>query len=195
MYLVGIDEVGRGALAGPLVVGAVVLNQPISGLRDSKVLSRKQRTVLNELIIKSAKYVGLGWVSSKELDAIGLSQALTLAATRALSDLNLEPIRYILDGNYNYLSAAHTPFELIIKGDALVPAISAASIVAKVARDNYMFELDKELPEYGFKNHVGYGTKEHLNAIVRSGASIEHRKSFEPLKSQLSSDGSSLWAP
>ena len=185
MYLVGIDEVGRGAIAGPLVVGVVVLDQDILGLRDSKVLSRNQRLKLDVEIRQKALFVGLGWVSVIELERIGLSQALTLASTRALSKLKLHPVRYVLDGNYNYLADRYTPLELVVKGDASVASISAASIVAKVARDSYMSKLATKLPEYGFEQHVGYATKSHLQALANYGVTPLHRKSFSPVKSLL----------
>ena len=187
MYIVGIDEVGRGSIAGPLVVGAVVLDVDIKGMRDSKLLSHAQREKFSDQIYESAKYVGLGWVSAAELDRIGLTAALTLASTRALSELKLSPLTYILDGNFNYLIKAYKPYQLVVKGDNSVPSISAASIVAKVARDAYMYKLALELPQYGFERHVGYATKAHLEALSSHGVTTHHRRSFEPVKSLVSS--------
>lgn len=182
MLVVGIDEVGRGCIAGPLVVGAVVLNYPIEGLRDSKVLTRKRRETLAKEITKQAAYSSLGWVSASELDQIGLSRALTLAADRALSKLKLGEARFILDGNFNYLPKRYQPVDLVVHGDATVPSISAASIIAKVARDNYMIELASKYPGYGFEKHVGYATKMHLNALAELGVKSCHRQTFEPVK-------------
>ena len=187
MYIVGIDEVGRGSIAGPLVVGAVVLDAEIKGMRDSKLLSRAQREKFSDKIHKSAKYFNIGWVSATELDRIGLTAALTLASTRALSELRLSPLTYILDGNFNYLIKTYKPYQLVVKGDNLVPSISAASIVAKVARDAYMYKLALEIPQYGFERHVGYATKEHLEALSIFGITPQHRRSFEPVKSLVAS--------
>lgn len=184
MLVLGIDEVGRGCLAGPLVVGAVALDLKISGLKDSKLLTRKRREFYSEIIFSKAKYTGLGWVSVQELDAIGLSSSLRLGAARALQGLTLDVDRVVLDGNYNYLSAI-CGAEAIIKADMTVPSVSAASIIAKVARDNYMIQLAEQFPVYGFETHVGYGTAAHLTALKEYGACIHHRKSFEPLKSRL----------
>ena len=184
MKILGIDEVGRGSLAGPLVVGAVVLNDYIPGLKDSKQLTRKQRTKLSKTILDQAYYAGLGWVSNNEIDKIGLVKALILASSRSITKLNIQQIdQIIIDGTINFLPD-HEVYNLI-KADQLIPAVSAASIIAKVARDEYMIQLDSCFPEYNFKNNVGYGTYEHLQAINSIGPCKYHRLSFQPMKSLI----------
>ncbi len=185
LMIVGIDEVGRGCIAGPLVVGAVALDKPISGLRDSKVLTSIKRLALAQHIYNEALFFGLGWVSATELDQLGLTKAHTLASERALASLEPSKTICMLDGNFNYLPKKFHSVELIIHGDAIEPEISAASIIAKVARDNFMINLAKEYPDYGFNRHVGYGTSAHLEALNIYGVSPYHRKSFEPVKSIL----------
>ncbi len=182
--IIGIDEVGRGCLAGPLVVGAVKLNHLIEGLTDSKLLSPKKREQLNELIIQLSACVGLGWASAQEIDRLGLNGALGLAGERALAKFKLVESRIILDGSQNYLSK-FSNVETIIKADLTIPAVSAASIVAKVARDHYMQALSLEIGGYGFERNVGYGTIEHMRAIATLGISSQHRRSFEPIKSMV----------
>lgn len=184
MLVLGIDEVGRGSLAGPLVVGAVVIDKPIKGLRDSKLLSRNQRLTVNDLIYQKAVYIGLGWVQVEELDSLGLTRGLTLASERALEQLDTKVDRVILDGNFNYLKGIDN-CELIIKADRSIAAVSAASIVAKVARDSYMIALAKHYPQYMFENNVGYGTSAHLKALAVNGPCIHHRRSFNPVKSLI----------
>lgn len=183
MVLIGIDEVGRGCWAGPLVAGAVFLNAPINGLTDSKLLSAKRRNELAQLIHANAQ-VGLGWVSAKEVDALGLTEAVSIAMHRAYEALGVIADDIIIDGNYNYL-ADRTNSRAVIKADLTEPSVSAASIVAKVARDSYMQDLALKMPEYGFDSHVGYGTKVHIDALNKYGVSIEHRKSFKPIKALL----------
>jgi ribonuclease HII len=174
--MVGIDEVGRGAWAGPLLVCAARLNKPINGLKDSKLLSAKKREELREIILGVAD-IGYGWVSAKEIDDIGLSAALKLAATKALQDVNYKSgEELVIDGTVNFvpdLKATCMP-----KADNIVPACSAASIVAKVTRDKHMADLAKTYPNYGFEKHVGYGAKAHLEAIKKYGYCTEHRRSF-----------------
>jgi ribonuclease HII len=183
---VGIDEVGRGSIAGPLVVGVVALRHNIMGLRDSKALTSIKRLALAQKIYKEATFFGLGWVSAAEIDHIGLTKAHTLASKRALTNSALpSSTKFLLDGNFNYLPKDISPVELIVNGDALVPAISAASIIAKVARDNFMYNLALFYPSYGFNRHVGYATAAHLKAIKECGISPYHRKTFEPIKSIL----------
>lgn len=184
MMVLGIDEVGRGSLAGPLVVGAVALNRKIIGLKDSKLLSRSQREIFAEIIKTEANFIGLGWVNVEEIDQLGLTRSLTLGAKRALQQLNINFDSMILDGSYNYIKG-YPNCQTLPKADRLVPAVSAASIIAKVARDNYMIELAKDFPLYMFDSHVGYGTSNHIKAIRKYGASIHHRKTFEPIKSML----------
>lgn len=180
--IVGIDEVGRGAWAGPMVVGAVLLGGvSIDGLTDSKKLTKKQREQLDKEIRQKAVGIGLGWVSAKQIDQIGLSPALKLAAERAVRHLHRHVYtEIIIDGTIRLLDDPRVT--LMKKADLLVPSVSAASIVAKVARDRYMKHLDDVFPGYGFSGHVGYGTAIHREAIDRIGASLVHRMSFAPLK-------------
>jgi len=182
MTLIGIDEVGRGCWAGPLVAGAVALERPITGLRDSKQLGKARREQLAVQIQAEALAVGLGWVWPAELDEWGVSWAVKTAMQRALAaaaDLGYDEV--IIDGNINYL--AETPrSRALIKADASVPAVSAASIVAKVARDAYMANLDKRYAGYGFERHVGYGTAAHRAALQTLGVSDIHRRSYAPIR-------------
>ncbi len=191
--VLGIDEVGRGAWAGPLVVGACVLNgAKIKGLTDSKALSKKQREKLSAEISKSSAIIGLGWVSNDELDEIGLSAALKLATRRAVKEVqikckkqNIKFNEIIIDGTVNFL--AGTPLEkytsTLKKADLLISSVSAAAICAKVARDNFMAELSKkpELAPFGFESHAGYGTSKHRASLSEFGVSKIHRKSFKPM--------------
>ena len=183
--LLGIDEVGRGPWAGPLVVGACVLREPIEGLTDSKKLTAKRREALAPIIHEKA-YCGLGWVSAKELDEIGLSTALRKACREAVKQVQAQKPEFneiIIDGTVNFLS--DTPLGKYVtvkpKADLLVPEVSAASIIAKVARDNYMIELAERFPNYGFEKHVGYGTALHRAALEEYGPCEEHRQSFRPV--------------
>lgn len=182
--ILGIDEVGRGAWAGPLVVGAVVLRSKIDGLRDSKLLTKSQRESFAEEIYTHA-HVGLGWVNSIEIDEIGLGPSLKLGALRAVEQINDNLYdEIIVDGVVNLLSSTKygilaTPMK---KADQLIASVSAASIVAKVARDKHMVELDTMFPGYGFRSHVGYGTALHQKRIIELGPSEVHRKSFKPIQ-------------
>lgn len=179
--IVGIDEVGRGAWAGPLVVGAVLLGgAEIAGLTDSKKLTKAQREVLDLEIRQKAHGVGLGWVSAKQIDAIGLAAALKLASQKAVAHIRHDYKEIIIDGNFNFLGDARVT--VLKKADLLVPSVSAASIVAKVARDNYMKHLDGVFPNYKFKSHVGYGTAGHRKAILEHGVSSLHRLTYAPLQ-------------
>lgn len=183
--ILGIDEVGRGPWAGPLVMGAVVLGDAnIEGLTDSKKLTKKRREELSDEIYEKVSGVGLGWVSAAEIDDIGLSAALCLATKRAVREVKVPFHEIIIDGTINFLDG--TPFEkhvtTMAKADLLVPSVSAASIVAKVARDHYMAEQDALYPGYGFKSHVGYGTAAHRAAIDTLGVTPLHRLSFAPLQ-------------
>ncbi len=182
--ILGIDEVGRGPWAGPLVVGAVVLGgASIEGLTDSKKLTKKRRDELDVLIRDQAGGYGLGWVSAAEIDEIGLSAALVLATRRAVEEVQASYTEIIIDGTVNFLAeTGKGPYVTTMKkADLLVPSVSAASIIAKVARDNYMIEQDLLYPEYKFKSHVGYGTEAHRNAIEKHGVTPLHRLSFAPL--------------
>ena len=191
MSLLGIDEVGRGPWAGPLVIGAVVLDDPdaewCQELTDSKKLSKKKREKLNQIILDKALATGLGWVSAAELDEIGLGPALKLATRRAVDAAVKNGARFdsiLIDGTNNFLEG--TKYAEITsvkpKADLLIKEVSAASIIAKVARDNYMAELATKYPEYGFEKHVGYGTNLHREALAQHGPCSEHRFSFKPIK-------------
>ena len=191
MAILGIDEVGRGPLAGPLVVGAVILPEEekewFLDLRDSKKLTARKRQELSEIILKGAT-AGLGWVQREEIDELGISEALKLATRRAVKSvqgLHAPFSQIIIDGKVNFLkgTALEKYVTTVIKADDSIREVSAASIVAKVARDNYMIKLAKKYPGYGFEKHVGYGTKKHLQAINDLGVCPEHRLSFEPCKS------------
>ena len=182
--ILGIDEVGRGPWAGPLVVGAVVLGGiAIDGLTDSKKLTKRRREELDVIIRDKASGYGLGWVSANEIDEIGLSAALVLASKRAVEQINAPYHEIIIDGTINFLSGTNKGgyVKTLKKADLLIPSVSAASIIAKVARDNYMVDQDTAYPGYGFKTHVGYGTAVHREAIKRLGVTPLHRLSFVPL--------------
>jgi len=179
--IVGVDEVGRGAWAGPLVVGAVSLNGvSIEGLSDSKLLTKAQRTLLDREIRQQAHGIGLGWVSSKHVDMLGMTAALKLATRRALSHLRHDISEIIIDGTVKFVDDPRVT--TLKKADLLVPSVSAASIVAKVARDSYMKHIDGVFPGYSFSSHVGYGTARHREAIAKQGVCAVHRLSYEPLK-------------
>ncbi|HTH72074.1 MAG TPA: ribonuclease HII [Candidatus Pristimantibacillus sp.] len=179
--LVGLDEVGRGCWAGPLVAGAVVLGSPIAGLKDSKKLSRAQREKLDAEIRVSALGFGLGWVSPEELDRVGLTEAVRLAMERALAEVAEVYDEIIIDGNLNFFSKDPRS-RAVIGADNSVPEVSAASIIAKVARDRYMAEMSVRFPGYGFDKHVGYGTAAHQSALETNGLTELHRRSFKPIQ-------------
>lgn len=188
IMIVGIDEVGRGAWAGPLVVGAVVLGgADISGLTDSKKLSAKQRQAYAGLIKKQATAIGLGWVSAENIDRYGLSKSLTLATQLALKDITVPYEQIIIDGTVKFIDDPRV--SVMKQADLLVPSVSAASIIAKVARDYYMASIaHAEFPQYGFDRHVGYGTAFHHKALTEHGVSVLHRRSFAPIKNVLGID-------
>lgn len=183
--ILGIDEVGRGPWAGPLVIGAVVLGgNVIDGLTDSKKLSKKRREELDVVIRETASGYGLGWVDAGEIDEIGLSEALKLATRRAVEQVKAPYHEIIIDGTINFLDGT-TKGQFVTtmkKADLLVPSVSAASIIAKVARDNYMAEQDEIYHGYKFSSHVGYGTAVHRDAIEKLGVTPLHRLSFAPLR-------------
>ena len=192
MAILGIDEVGRGPLAGPLVVGAVILPEEksewILELKDSKKLTGKKREALNRDVLDRALVTGLGWVSPLEIDEIGISEALKLATNRAVKSvqrLHVPFSQIVIDGKVNFLkgTALEKYVSTVVKADNLIKEVSAASIIAKVARDHYMNEVSEKFPAYGFESHVGYGTAKHIKAIKEFGVCPEHRKSFEPIKS------------
>ena len=191
LMILGIDEVGRGPWAGPLVVGAVILGgAEIDGLDDSKKLTKKRREALDVEIREKAAAWALGWVSAQELDDIGMSEALRLATRRAVEQIqaqcrqqNLAFSEIIIDGKVNFLrgTALEKFVAAIPKADGLIPSVSAASIIAKVARDQFMAEQDAVYPGYGFKSNAGYGVAKHRAAIERLGVTPLHRLSFAPL--------------
>ncbi len=187
--LVGIDEVGRGPWAGPLVFGAVILGDAsIDGLTDSKKLTAKKRKALSEEIYARAQAVGLGWVSAQELDELGMQKALEVACRRALEEIKVPYHQIIIDGTVNVLkNTGKGRFVTTLKqADLLVPSVSAASIIAKVARDNFMHEMAELYPAYGFEKHVGYGTTLHRAALDKYGLTPLHRRSFRPISDMLS---------
>ena len=191
LMILGIDEVGRGPWAGPLVVGAVILGgAEIDGLDDSKKLTKKRRQTLDALIRQQAAVWALGWVSAQELDEAGMSEALRLATRRAVEQIqaqcrqqNLAFSEVIIDGKVNFLrGTALEKFAMTMpKADGLIPSVSAASIIAKVARDQFMAEQDAVYPGYGFASNAGYGVAKHRAAIERMGVTPLHRLSFAPL--------------
>lgn len=180
---IGIDEVGRGPWAGPVVACAVQPKKSISGLKDSKKLSAKKRQELDE-IIRSNSHFGLGWVQPDELDAVGLTEAVRRAMKRALEKCGVQASEVVIDGNYNYLPEVNGS-RSEIKAEDKYPEVAAASIVAKVARDEYMRRQANKYPGYGFESHVGYGTKQHKEALDQLGITPLHRKSFKPIKEYL----------
>ena len=180
--LCGVDEAGRGPWAGPVTAGAVVLdpNRPISGLNDSKKLSESKRLKLESAIKSQALAWGVGWVSAGEIDEINIREATFLAMRRAIDSLDCKPDEIVIDGNALPASLP-APARALIGGDAIEPAISAASILAKTARDRLMVELCAEYPGYGFSKHKGYGTQLNADALARLGPSAIHRHSFAPV--------------
>ena len=179
--IAGVDEAGRGPLAGPVVAAAVILDdeRPIAGVDDSKRLSAKQRERLFDVIMGQALCVSIGQASAAEVDAINVLEATLLAMRRAVEGLRLAPIKVLVDGNQ--LPRLPMLAEAVVGGDGRVACIAAASIVAKVTRDRLMTELDQTLPGYGFAQHKGYGTAQHMQALKRLGASAQHRRSFAPV--------------
>lgn len=183
--IAGTDEVGRGPLAGAVVAAAVILdsNQPIVGLKDSKKLSEKKRESLAEEIKEKAICWCIARAEVEEIDQINILQASLLAMRRAVLGLSVEPRQVLVDGRH--CPSLEYPVQAIVKGDSLVPAISAASILAKVARDGEMVALDEIYPGYGLAKHKGYPTATHLAALHRLGPSPIHRRSFAPVRKLL----------
>lgn len=174
----GIDEVGRGSLAGPMVAASVILPADWDvQLNDSKLLSAKKRSELYEIIIGGALAAGIGWVSNQEIDRLGLTRSVRLAYLRALEDMDCGFSIAIIDGNYDYLSD-YGLSKTIVAADSKISCVAAASIIAKVSRDNYMLQIADKFGDYGFQTNVGYGTKKHVDAILKKGLSSQHRKSF-----------------
>ncbi len=186
-WVCGVDEVGRGPLAGPVIAAAVILdpNQPIAGLADSKTLSAARRAELDILIRSRAYSHAIGRAEVEEIDALNILQATLLAMQRAVAALHIAPDFAYIDGNRCPVLACRA--EAIIKGDASVPAISAASIIAKVARDREMLEWDARYPGYGLAQHKGYPTPTHLRALDALGVTPIHRRSFAPVRKRLKS--------
>ena len=189
IWVCGVDEAGRGPLVGAVVAGAVVLDpaQAIQGLKDSKKLTPARREYLYEQIMQKAKAWGIGEASPQEIDKINILQATMLAMRRAIEDLSTRlgrwPDKALIDGN----RCPELPIraEAIVKGDAKEPAISAASILAKVTRDRQMQILHERHPQYGFAQHMGYPTEAHFAALKQYGACAEHRRSFSPVRKVL----------
>lgn len=182
--IAGVDEVGRGPLAGPVVASSVILSKDcyIPKLNDSKKLSEKVREELYDVILEKAVAVGIGIVSAKEIDEMNIYQATKKAMKLAIEDLEYSPDYLLIDALELDLPIAQ---EGIIKGDARSVSIAASSIVAKVTRDRMMKEIAKTYPDYGFEQHMGYGTKQHIQAIEDYSICIEHRKSFSPIKEMI----------
>jgi len=182
----GVDEAGRGPLAGPVVAAAVILDElhPIKGLGDSKVISPRRREALFDEIRARALCCAIASASAEEIDRLNILQATLLAMRRAVEALRLLPHRVVVDGNR--VPVLKMPVAAVVKGDALVPAISAASILAKVHRDRLCLELHAQYPQYGFDAHKGYPTADHLAALRQHGACDEHRRSYAPVRAVLS---------
>lgn len=178
MFIAGVDEAGRGPLAGPVCAAAVILPKGliIEGINDSKKLSEKKREALFDIIIEQAEAYSISYCEPKEIDKINIRQATHLAMENAVKGLKIDPEHILIDGNDNI--PFDFPYTYIIKGDAKSQTVAAASILAKVSRDRLMKELDLKYPQYGLKKHKGYGTKAHMEAIQKYGVSEIHRKSF-----------------
>ncbi len=179
--IAGVDEVGRGPLVGPVVAAAVILpqNYQLTGLTDSKKLSEKKRNTFYEILQKEAIAIGIGVVDPQTIDEINIYQASKKAMLKAIANLQVKPEHILVDAMPLELDIPSTS---IIHGDALSLSIAAASVIAKVTRDEMMYELDKKYPMYGFKNHKGYPTKEHLEAIKKYGVFADYRFSYGPVK-------------
>lgn len=184
-FIAGVDEVGRGPLVGDVVTAAVILDpsQPIEGLNDSKKLSEKKRTLLEEEIKQKALAWAIGRADPSEIDELNILHATMLAMKRAVAHLPIQPEFVFIDGN----RCPDLPMQsqAVVKGDSLVPEISAASILAKVARDKEMEQLDEVYPEFGFAKHKGYPTKLHFEMLAKFGPTPQHRKSFKPVQKAL----------
>ena len=183
--MAGVDEAGRGPLMGPVVAAAVILDElnPIKGLADSKKLTALKREKLYDEIRAKALCFSVALATVEEIDTLNILQATMLAMKRAVEGLRLKPHKVLVDGNR--LPVLSMLSEAIVKGDALVPAISAASILAKVHRDRWCAEFDLQYPQYGFAGHKGYGTAAHLAALREHGACPQHRRSFAPVAEVL----------
>ena len=177
-YIAGVDEAGRGPLAGPVCAAACILprNLEILGLNDSKKLSPQKREALYDVIIKSAVGYGIAFATVEEIESLNILNATFLAMNRALSQLSPQPDLALIDGNRN--SGISIPSRCVVKGDSLCADIAAASVLAKVTRDRYMLTMAEQYPEYGFEKHKGYGTAQHYAALRQFGPSPIHRPSF-----------------
>ena len=184
----GVDEAGRGPLAGPVYAAAVILppNPEIPGLNDSKKLTEKKREALFPIICETAIAYSIASASEEEIDRFNILQATFLAMRRAVEGLNVSPDLILIDGNQTPPGLV-VPSQTVVKGDALSASIAAASVLAKVSRDRYLLQLDEQYPQYGFKQHKGYGTKAHYEALSQYGVSPVHRRSF--LKSFFAKNG------
>lgn len=184
LLLAGLDEAGRGALAGPIVAGAVILNKSFSiqKLKDSKKCTDTQRRKVFEMIQETCDWAA-GISSSEEVDQLGVKKATREAMWRAVQRLKTSPQKLLIDGNDHF--RFHIPCEEYIRGDESIPSISAASIVAKVTRDDYMILLGKKYPQFGFEHNMGYGTEEHMKLLDQEIYCPEHRKSYDPLRTVL----------
>ena len=184
--IAGVDEVGRGPLVGAVVTAAVILdpNNPIEGLGDSKKLPEKKRLLLAQEIKQKALAWSLGRAEPAEIDELNILHATMLAMQRAIKSLKIRPHFVLVDGNR--IPELDIPAQAIVKGDSLVPEISAASILAKVARDAEMLALDKQFPQYAFAQHKGYPTKLHLKKLAEFGVLPQHRRSFAPVRKLVS---------
>ena len=174
--IAGVDEVGRGCLAGPVIAASVILKRPIKGLMDSKRLSSKKREDLSQIIIENSVFA-IGAADSQEIDQINILQASLLAMQRSLEKLDMQPKKVLVDGNHIFETSIE--IEAIVGGDNLIPSISAASILAKVFRDRLMMAYSKEFPNYGFDKHKGYPTKLHKEMLKKYGLTRIHRKTFK----------------
>lgn len=181
----GVDEAGRGPLAGAVFAAAVILDpqRPIEGLADSKILSEKRRDQLAERIRADALSWAIAWATPAEIDTLNILRASLLAMKRAVEGLSVTPLRALVDGTF--CPDVAMPADAIVKGDSKVAAISAASILAKTARDAEMLEMHKRFPQYGFDRHKGYPTADHLECLQLHGVSEIHRRSFGPVRKIL----------
>jgi ribonuclease HII len=185
LWVAGVDEAGRGPLAGPVSAAAVILDpdRPIPGLGDSKKLTPARRDALDREIRERAPAWSIAWASAEEIDRINILQASMLAMQRAVAALSIQPRRVLVDGNR--CPDLGCEARAVIGGDVLVPSIGAASILAKVARDRLMGDLDRVFPGYGFAGHKGYPTRAHIEALRRLGPCPEHRRSFGPVRASI----------
>ncbi len=188
--IAGVDEVGRGPLVGPVVTAAVILpkNYKLAGLNDSKKLTAKQRDKFYDILQKDAISIGIGMCDAKTIDKINIYEATKVAMKEAINNLSVKPDYVLIDAMKLDIDVPHLP---IIKGDAKSLSIAAASVIAKVTRDRMMDELDKEYPEYGFKKHKGYPTKQHLEALKKYGPLANYRFTYGPVRDLIESGNGS----